>query len=372
MRLTLFVLLAGLLPIQAGQYKGLWLKVSDEVAPAGGVVQVRVTLTEPKPIIRTRMDLEFDGSIIDEILSVSVFSENGEAAGTALRIGNIIRIEVTSPTGNLGSAERLPLVAVAARLRTDAPPGSTAVFRLRPESTFQEEEDELWEIEDNAPGVVKAGGDLSIDDLWPTGGLIRPGQTIRILGRGFQPSSQIEIEDAPFAMTTVVSATEIRVTANEPFLLDQRRISIVNSEESQTSFIPTLRGRDTAPSAYDLLAATYPLFGPVAASSASIRLPSESDAPGHFAGLALQNPGADTVTVHIDAVSCSGVLLGATTITLNRQQRIVRHLDELLPGVRRIGGATLRLESSSPIQFLGLEGNLNAGFVQPIASPSPE
>jgi hypothetical protein len=364
------VSLACLHPLDGGQYKGLWLKVSDEVAPAGSAVQVRVTLTEPKPIIRTRLDMEFDASVVSEITSVSVFSVNGEASGTAVRFGNLIRIEVSSPTGNLGSAEELPLVALAVRLRADARPGASTLFRIRPESEFWEEDDELWEIEDNAPGVVKIGGNLAIEDLWPSGGMIQPGQTVRILGRGFRPDSVIEIEGAPFAMTAVVSSTEINLSSSVPFLLDQRRVTVRNPDDSEATFLTALRGRDTSPSAYDLLAATAPMFPPFASSSTVIRLSEESGGPGRFAGLALQNPGANPVSVYVQALSPNGGVLGATTLGLAKFQRVVRHLDELIPYLHDFSGITLRVEADSPIQILGLEGNLNTGSIQPISPPS--
>ncbi len=100
MRLALVAALLGLpVLLSAGDYPsgppkwnypGLWLKVSDEAAPAGGVAQIQITLTEPKPIIRTRMLLEFDESVVEEFLSASIFSESGEAMGTAIRKGNLL------------------------------------------------------------------------------------------------------------------------------------------------------------------------------------------------------------------------------------------------------------------------------------------
>jgi hypothetical protein len=212
------------------------------------------------------------------------------------------------------------------------------------------------------------GGDLSIDDIWPSGGLVEPGQTVRIRGRGFQPSSVVEVEGAPFTSATVSSANEIVLNSSEPFVLDQRRIRIVNSTESETSFFPMLRGREGAPSAYDLLAAVTPLFAPVALDRGSVRISESPETSGTFAGLALQNPGTDPATVYIQALSPAGNVLGAVTLDLPRQQRIVRHLAELMSGIDSVSGITLRVEASSPIQILGLEGNLNEGRIQPITA----
>jgi hypothetical protein len=365
----LVVLFASLIPLQAGKYKGLWLKVSDETAPAGSVVQIRITLTEPKPIIRTRMDLEFDEGVVGDIMSISVFSINGEASGTALRIGNVVHIEATSPTGNLGTVEELPLLALSVRLRPNAPPEASTTFRIRPESVFYEREDKIWKVEDNAPGVVKVGGNLSIDSVSPSGGYVQPGDTVRILGRGFQSASQVEIDGARVAMATVISDTEIRLNSNEPFLLDQRGIRVANPDGSETTFFTTLQSSDSSPSAYDLLAAASPLFPPFAQTSAVVTYSGAEQISGGFAGVALQNPGTDPVTVSITALAPAGNVLGAATVQLSRLARFVRNLDELMPGFQPVPGATLRLDASAPIQVLGLEGNLNTGAIQPL-SPS--
>lgn len=111
MKLVLVFLTAGLGLLSAGdysgyyggKYKGLWLEVSSEAAPPGGVAQVRITLTEPKPIIRTKLYLEFDEQVVEQIMSVGAYSENVEATGVATRRGNVLVVEAASPLATWAS-----------------------------------------------------------------------------------------------------------------------------------------------------------------------------------------------------------------------------------------------------------------------------
>jgi hypothetical protein len=365
------LLMACLLPVQAGKYKGLWLKMSDETAPAGGVAQVRLTLTEPKPIIRTRMDLEFDEAIVGDVLSVSIFSGNGEASGTAVRMGKRLHIEAESPSANWGMDENLPLLTVAVQLRHDAPAGTSSVFRILPESVFYEVDGGQWKVEDNAPGSVAVGPDFTINEVVPSGGFIQPGQTIRVLGRGFAPGTLAGIDSVPDVASTWVSENEMTLVAPSAFQLDQRRVVVVDPWTRERSFFPSLQGFENSQSLYDLLWATRPLFSPRAMTSASFTVPDDLSGWDRFAGVALQNPTADQATVRVSAISVDGQSLGTAQLTLLGTERILRDLSEILPGVKLAAGAGLMIESDTPLQMMGLAGNLTTARVLPLTPNAP-
>jgi len=364
--ITSVVLLGCLLPLQAGKYKGLWLRMSDETAPAGGVAQVRFTLTEPKPIIRTRMDLEFDDTIVGDIVGIALFSGSGEATGTAIRMGNRLHVEALSPTANWGMDENLPLLTVSVRLRDDAPAGARAGFRIAPESVFYEQNGGQWNVEDNAPGSVTVGPDFAINQIVPSGGFIQAGQTVRVMGVGFAPGTQAGIEGVEGLSATVVSPTEIALTSTTTYQLDQRRVSVVDPWARERSFFAALEGFENAPSVYDLLAATQPMFSPRAETSASFVVPQDLTGGDPFAGVAIQNPTSDMARVKVTALDAAGTRLGKAYLTLLGTERVVRDISELMPGVTVPAGTVLQIESDVPLQVLGLAGSLTTATVLPL------
>jgi hypothetical protein len=367
------VLSLAVLSIQAlsaggySKYKGLWLEVSKESAPAGATAQVHITLTEPKPIIRTRVFLAFEERVVESIQSVAILSENGEATGAAVRFGNLIRIDAASPNGTLGMTEESPLFSIAVKLRADAPEGESAIFRILPESTFYEPDGDLWTVEDNAPGSVTVGGDLSIDSIVPAGGLVEAGKSVRILGRGFEPWSRVEIDGEPQADVRFVSSTELEFTAASDFQLDRRKVRVLTKSQQSRSFITNFLGVEHAQSLYDLVAAAQPLFSHRAATTAAYRLGHDTESTAPVTAVALQNPGTDAVAAWVEVVGKDGQTLGAGTVVLLAGERSARTLDEIIPGVEVPSGATLRISASSPLQMVALSGDLVSGSLQPLA-----
>ncbi|MBL0161051.1 MAG: hypothetical protein IPP47_28805 [Bryobacterales bacterium] len=342
-------------------YPGLWLKVTDEVAPAGGVAQIQIVLTEPKPIIRTRMYLEFDESVVEDITSLTIFSESGEAMGTAIRKGNLVTIEAVSPTGELGNSDEYPVFTATVRLKASAEPGAKAAFRILPESMFLDANSADWVITSNEPGSLTVDGSLSIEDVVPGAGVVRAGQPIRILGSGFRAWSTVEIYDAPAMKVTYVSPKELVVTLAEDFQIDQRKVEVINPDRSERAFYTHARGAEASGSMYDLLSATKMMFSHKTWSQAGISMPDAVAEEVNFAGIALQNPGLEPVVVRLSVGEF------ATSVTLLPLEKLVRSMDELFPEWKAKPGETLRVDASSPVQILGLLGESTSGTVLPLA-----
>ena len=366
MRLGILLMCAGLLPAYGGKYAGLWLEVSKETVPPGGVAQIRITLTEPKPIIRTRLMLDFDEAIVDSVSNIGVFSENGEAVGTAIRAGGQIFVEVLSPTANLGTVEEIPLLGFSMRMRQDVPAGTTGGIRIRPESTFYKLTGEKWYVESNAPGSFTVGGDLSIDDVIPGGGMVPAGQLVRIVGRGFQPDSALKVDGEVVGTALFVSSNEIQWRTEKDLQLDQREISVANGDTVVQTVVAVLKGTQRTWSAYDLLAATSPLFSPRCARSSTVAVPDAADTAFNFAAVALQNPQDTQASVRLEVISNDGRSQGTVTISLMGRERFMRLLPELFPSAQFLAGATLKVDSDQPVQVLGMEGNLIEGTARPI------
>jgi hypothetical protein len=378
MRIALAVLAAGLGTLMAGdytyvpKYKGLWLEVSQDVSPAGGVAQIHLSLTEPKPIIRTKLWMQFDDSLIEEIEGVSIFSESGDAFGTAVRSGNKLLIESAAPDGKYGMTFWQPIVSLSVRLRKNATPGASAKFQVLPESEFYKASGERWTVESNTPGGFTVDGGVSLDEVVPSGGLVKAGQTIRILGRGFTEATEVEFYGVDEFEKHFVSSTEIQLVPEYDVQLDQKMISLVSEDHAAKRVLPVLRGVTGTQSRYDNLSAMTPLFSPWTYQSAKVELPADLGEENHFAGVALQNPGQDPVAVGISVVSAGGELLFGTKAYLKPQELLVRDLDELFWGRAVPAGATLLVESDGPVQLMGLSGNRAEALILPLIPVVPQ
>lgn len=372
MRFVLAICLAGVSTLMAGdysyvpKYKGLWLEISRDAAPAGAVAQIHLSLTEPKPIIRTKLVMQFDDSMIEEIQSVSIYSETGQAFGTALRSGNKLLIQSAAPDGKYGMTFWQPIVSLSVKLRKDAPAGAEALFQVLPESEFFDKAGKRWDVESNTPGGFRVEGEVSLDEVIPSGGLVKAGQTIRILGRGFTEATEVEFYGVEEFEKHFVSSTEIHLVPEYDLQLDQKMISVSAEDHAEKRLVPTLRGVASTSSRYDNLSAMTPLFSPETYRLARVELPGDLSEEHHFAGLAVQNPGPDAAAVRVTVVSAEGEAMFGAKLYLKAQELVVRDLDELFWGQPVPAGASLRVESDGPVQLLGLSGSRVEALILPI------
>src|SRR5947209_20361510 len=91
------------------------LRVSNETAPPGGMAQVKVLLTSPKPITTGSMDFDMSSLAFDSIDGIALFSPTGDVAGAAVISGGRLNVQFTSPNGTLGTATDYPLLTAAVR-----------------------------------------------------------------------------------------------------------------------------------------------------------------------------------------------------------------------------------------------------------------
>lgn len=387
MKLVLVFLTAGLGLLSAGdysgyyggKYKGLWLEVSSEAAPPGGVAQVRITLTEPKPIIRTKLYLQFDEQVVEEIMSVGAYSENVEATGIATRKGNVLVIEAASPTGNLGKMPWYPIFSISVKLHDGLPAGTNTLFSVGNSSEFYQPDGTPWTIESNKAGSITVDGSLSIDDVFPGGGTIQPGEFVKITGRGFTPQSRVTAYGAPgqtnYATDALqveyVSPTELHVTSGNPFSLDLRYLEVTNPDQSEKRFYTSLSGIDTSPSLYDNLSSAKPLFAPRTFDTAALPLSAVTPDSGVFQGVALQNPSQDAIAVRLELADPSGVGVASTNATLLPREQLLKDIDEVFPGLPVAAGSMLRILPSAPVRVMGIAGDRNAGTIQPVIPSGP-
>jgi hypothetical protein len=363
-------LLAAGRPVTPHPSTGLSLRVLDSRAPPGGVIQLTVTLTEPKPIVTAKTKISYAPGTLGSVLGVALFSPANDVAGTAVVRDSQVTVRTTSPSAEFGTDADLPVLTVAIAIRPDAPLGTQGTLALDPASS-------LWLGPAGQPysqrvmnGIFDISGTVSISDVLPTNGLLPAGSTVTVRGIGFQPGAAVEIDDVPVASTTFVSDTEVEATISVSADVNGRKVKVKNPDDSIASYYAFLRTAWLAPTARPLLATVEPIFSRQTFSSASF---TNAAAAGEFLGLALQNPGDRSAGVRVELRSTGAGLIASTALALPPRTRISREASELFGGTAAPADGFLVVHSSVPVQMLGLIGDDAAGSVVPLlpASASP-
>ena len=68
------------------------VRVDNETVPSGGLIQLKVGLTDPHPISTGKMSAGFDSGFFDSIDGISLFSPTGDVAGAAVVQGTQIGV----------------------------------------------------------------------------------------------------------------------------------------------------------------------------------------------------------------------------------------------------------------------------------------
>ena len=342
------------------------IRVSNEIVPPGGMAQIKVSLTSPKPIITGNMTADLSDLFLDSIDGIAMFSSTGDVVGAATVQGRKINARFTSPNGTFGSVTDYPILTIAVRLSKFVVPGQKFAVALDPKASFWQ--DLLGPVAVSLiPGSITVGGSVSITNVVPGGGSIPAGAAIGILGMGFTPKTKLTIRGINIASIQYVSPTQFQAVVKQAGPLDGALIQALNPDNSTDSYCSYMRGVPLGVSTQPLLNATVPVFSLLTATEAV--LPSTISPqlnPDYFTAIALQNPSPAPASVTLEARAGDGSLLASTALSLPNGSRISRDAAELF-GAALPAGAYLRALSSQPVQVLGLLGSISTGSVQPLA-----
>ncbi len=342
------------------------LRVSSETAPPGGMAQMKLLLTSPKPIPSGALAMDLSGVTFDSIDGIALFSSTGDVSGAAVVNGGRIYVQFVSPNGTFGTNTDYPLLTVALTLSKAAFPGQIFPVNLNQAATALQ--NLLGPIRyEVKPGSITVGGSISITNVVPGGGILNAGDTFSILGMNFSPSTKMVVRGVSTSAIDYVSASEFRVTLSAPGSLDGVCIRAENPDKSSDTYYSYMRGAPVGQSARPLLARTVPVFSTLAATEAVMPATiSPLVNPDYFTAIALQNPSRNPALITIESHSALGALTGATRITLNPGTRITREVSELFGAVLPTG-SYVGIISTEAVQMLGLLGNDRTGVVLPIA-----
>ena len=342
------------------------IRVTDEVAPAGGMVQMKVLLTSPMPITSGGMYMDMSAIDFSSIEGIALFNAAGDVNGAAVVDGGKVSMRLISPHGTFGATIDYPIMTVAMRLKSTLQNGQSWPVALGTASFWQDALGLSQPVE-LKPGSITVGGSVSITNVLPGGGILPPGGTIRVLGMGFSTGTKITTSPLRADQVIYVSPTEMRVVIKTGGLLDGLKIIVQNPDKSSDTYFSYLRGVPVGTSNRLLLEHTVPAFS--INTMYDGQLPSTISPmvnPDFFTGLALQNSTGTDASITVEAHAADGTLTASTTIALPAGGRISREASELFGAVLPTG-AYMRVKSAVPVQAMGLLGNEKTNVVLPVA-----
>ena len=328
-------------------------RIVSETLPSGSIMQVKLQLTTPNPIITGNARFEMSSSF-DSFQGVSAFSPAGDAYGVALISGGIFSANLVSPLVSLGTQLDYPFLVAALHIRAGLPNGTLVPINFSPTTIF------------NGPGgtpytyvvtngTLTIGGGISVGNVIPGGGVLPAGTTVRILGSGFSPSTQLTPGTLTISNFRYVDPTELRFEMTQSGDITGQRFRVKNpSNNNEVTYFPYLRATVIGASGRQLVNDSHPIFQR-ASSFTSAALPVPAAPAGGFIAVALQNSGLADTTARLQLVSAGGALLGTTSVALPAATRWSRAIDELFGSSP--AGSTVRISSANSIQVLGLSGD---------------
>jgi len=297
------------------------------------------------------------------IRDAGLFSPGGDVSGVAVGKTGATQVFFTSPLTTFGTTIDTPVMALAIPVAAGATVGQTVNLNLDPNnSLWYDPNSKLYPVELKS-GILTVGGTLSISDVNPGAGTVQPGTVISIKGVGFQPTSQVDINEAVIATSQYVSANLMQVTLSLPLDIRGKRIRVTNSNNEKAEYYPYQRTTRLGSSTHALVASSIPLFAQTTWTLGFFRPTLQGTI---FSGLALQNLNAVKANVVLRLYSKTAVLLSTQKVVLGVNVSMARDLAELFPGVVAATGTKLKVSSDQPIQMLGLLGDDSTGTLLPI------
>ncbi|MBL8173637.1 MAG: hypothetical protein JNK48_03150 [Bryobacterales bacterium] len=346
MKLFLLALVGGSLFAQQ-TFAGYEVRISQETAPPGGVAQVKLTLTDPEPIITGSSRFEFDSFLVDSVLGISVHSPAGDAIGTATYENGRLSFRLSSPLASMGAGYEYPFLTVAVAIRPGAPVGASTTIALDlANTTFINAFGQPAPVACK-PGKITVGGTASIDNIVPGGGWIAPGQRVAVLGRGFTPDSRLRVEGQDVNQFFLSSDRMEFAPIRNGFRLDGSEIRVRIQKNTQLTYYSYLRPQ-VVPS-QSVYGNVVPLFAPHAPRLAMLLY----SLRGEARAVALQNP--HTTAVEVTVTAPLSFASSPHKVTVPPLSRLTLDLANIFPRATQSQLANVFVSAPAGIALLGLE-----------------
>lgn len=360
LRPTLLAFIAATVSVGA-PLPGLSLKIGNETAPPGGMAQMKVFVTEPKPISTGSSYVDMDTRFFGSVDGIALHSPKGDVAGAVTVAGSTYRINLASPLASFGTSLDYPVITITDRIRPNAPLGAQTTVTLANGSVLRDLFGVAYPYEVNSGQLTVAHG-VSVTDVIPGSATVAAGGEVVIRGVNFTPDTEVRFAETKLRSVRFISAQEIRVTVESAARMHGMQVRVTNRDGSKDVYFAYQRTKEPVASSNPLLAATVPLFAEGLHSTATFVSPV---ANGRWFALAAQNITAKSVTVTMERVSLSGAVVGSRTFLVGPYERVARSAEEITTAS---GGQYWRVKSSAPVQSLGLVGDAVSRSVWPVAA----
>lgn len=370
-----FAVLAAAAPL-AADGPGLSLRVNDEAAPAGSVVQIKIDVTEPKPISTGRGKIRTRG--VENIVGIVLMNEGQDTFGLAMVDGEELTFAITSPSSLFGTPADYPILGIAGTVAA-APAGATFPITLDPAGLgFRDPSGAVYPTEIKDGRLTVAANAVTIGDVSPGSSIVPAGGVVRISGANFTPNTRIDLNETSILQQHFISSQRIDVVVGQTTNMHGLRIRARNDDKdnrSESEYFSYERTMPEVATSDPVLKKVVPLFAPTEYTSATIDFPGRPSARRRRAarpargsgtspaatstGFALQNLKSSRATVTVELLDGSGHSYAINTVSLGPDRHVVREISDVFGVIAP--PAALRIRSDIPIHMLGLTADPQSG-----------
>lgn len=339
------------------------LAISKETAPPGALSQMKISLTEPKPISTGTGSLDF--TAYDALVGIAVGSHTQDVWGVAVVRGGALTLSLISPAATFGDTIDYPIMTIVGHVPSTALIGTKFPLNIDPAAVkFNNTSGNLYPVEVKN-GQLIAGNLVSIGNVVPGSAVVPAGGTVTITGVGFQPGANVKFAEAAVASVQYVNSTQLNVTLGTTANMHGQMIKVSNPDGTSDTYFSYQRTYPMAPSADSVLQLVMPLLPPKEVIAASIAIPAPAASTTY--GVALQNIEATPAVATVTLLDDTGAVVASTQVTVAASGFIVRSLSELF-GAAPATAATIQVLSPAPIEVLGVVANETTGTASPIVA----
>jgi hypothetical protein len=346
----------------SGDFAGLSLSVSKETAPPGGMAQVKIFLTEPKPISTGGGKLTFDA--YDAVLGIALAPEAPDAGGVALVRGTAMDVSVISPSGNFGTDADYPILSVVGHVPDGTPAGVKFPMTVDPSALHLFDASGAVYPVEVKQGHLVTGNGVAIGDVNPGSAVLPAGAVVTITGSNFSRDTKIKFDEAKIDAVRYVSPTRIDVVLGSSADMHGMFVKATNPDGSQATYYSYQRTFAALRSADPVLQYAVPLVSPPSRSTAVVAF--AAPAANVTNGVALQNIGTSDVTATLELLDEAGSVIGTAQMTVPPSRFVVQSLSELFGSAPAGASSVLVSSPIAPIEVLGLTADRASGTAMPV------
>jgi hypothetical protein len=314
------------------------LRISNESAPPGSIVQMKVGITESIPIFTGGGKLDFSG--FDEIAGIALGDR--DAAAVAVMDGSKIAVSLVSPNGALGIDSDYPILTVAGHIPATRPPNTTVAMTADPTSLQFVGKNGALQIGGVKQGTLTTASRLNISTVQPGSADMPAGGVVSISGNNFRPDTRIRLDEVPLAQTHVKSSTNVEVVLAEPARMHAMEIKARNPDGIEEVYFSYQRTARAATTRHLKMANIVPVFPVKTMMAASLRLSSA------VSGVALQNHGASDTHVAAELRTATEFPVASAMIVVPSQTFVVLQLPSPLHLYRSKCSASILMPLGAP------------------------